>query len=184
MNDLHPTDFVFHDICTRQFDNSAPYSHWTCSNEEIIERTCEAMTKSNMVMGDNPGSFIVTISPENIFTAIVELQEGQKLTGTFAPRRGTTNGIKNIHAVPLEGQEKMPAKSCEVIVYDMGGEMNIVSVNGSPEETGTPMNPYTLMRNYFKIGAEQAHGTNLNQDEFVSRLHEYFLYWENKAQLG
>ena len=141
------------------------------------------MIEGNMVMGDNPGSFIVTISPKDIFTAIVELQEGQRLAGTFATRRGTTHSIKNIHAVPLEGQGKMPAKSCEVIVYDMG-EMNIVSVNGSPEETGTPMNPYTLMRNYFKIGEEQSHGTNLSMEEFVHTLHKYFLYWENKAQLG
>ena len=184
MEMLNPTDFVFHSICTRQFNASAPYSCWNCSNDEIIDRTCEAMTAGNYTEGDNPGSFVVTISPENVFTAVVELQEGQKLAGTFAPRRGTSNSIKNIHAIPLEGQIKMPAKSCQVIVYDVEGKMNIVSVNGSPEETGTPMNPYTLIRNYFMIGADQAHGTNLSQDEFVSRLHEYFVYWENKAQLG
>ena len=74
--------------------------------------------------------------------------------------------------------------SCEVIAYDIDGVYNIVSVNGSPEEEGTPIHPNTLMRNYYEIGEEQSHGTNLSMEEFVMKLYDSVMYWENKAQLA
>ncbi len=174
----------FHELAKRQFDSNAPFTTWSCDNEEILSRVYQAIKNGYYKNGNVEGSLIVSISPENIFTAVVELREGQQLFGTYEPRRGTTYAIKSLSAKPLEGQEKMPAKSCEAIVYLIDGNYSIVSVNGSPEEEGTPINPMTLLRNYFMIGKEQAHGTNLAWSDLEATLHKSILYWDNKANLG
>ena len=175
---------IFHDLAHRQFPNDAPFTTWTCSNDEIINRVSAAIVDGNHRDGDAEGSMVVTISSSDILTSVVKLEVGQKLVGSYMPRRNTSNSIKTLKAVPQDGQTKLPAKSCEVIVYMMNDEYNIVSVNGSPEETGTPINPNTLLRNYFKIGKEQDHGTNLEWMEMEQKLLQSFMYWENKAMLG
>ena len=143
---------VFHELCTRQFDSDCEYTTWTCDNEEIINRTLQAFQSGSYRKGDAVGSFIITISPENILSNFVTLKIGQKLVGTYEPRRGTEYPMKKINAVAQDGQSRIPAISCEVIAYDIDGVLNIVSVNGSPTEESTPISPNTLIRNYFKIG--------------------------------
>ena len=182
------TNVTFHELATRQFDNNAPYTTWTCSNEEIVDRVATAIDSNEYTNGNVEGSMIVPISHADVHTPIVELQEGQKLVGVFEPRRGTTYSIKSINAVPMDGQEKLPAQYCEAIVYPNPngeeGSFVIVSVNGSPTEEETPINPMTLLRNYFMVGAEQAHGTNLTWSDMEIILHNAVLYWDNKAMLG
>ena len=182
------TNVTFHELATRQFDNNAPYTTWTCSNEEIVDRVATAIDSNEYTNGNVEGSMIVPISHADVHTPIVELQEGQKLVGVFEPRRGTTYSIKSINAVPMDGQEKLPAQYCEAILYpNPNGEERsvvIVSINGSPTEEETPINPMTLLRNYFMVGAEQAHGTNLTWSDMEIILHNAVLYWDNKAMLG
>ena len=103
---------------------------------------------------------------------------------SFDVRRGTEYPIKSINTRPEDGGVKMPAKSCEAIVYLIDGQYNIVSVNGSPETTPTPINPLTLLRNYFMIGKEQSHGTTLTWSELEPILAEAVPYWDDKAMLG
>ena len=183
------TKVTFHDLAKRQFDNNAPFTSWTCSNEEIINRVGQSIDARDYKKGNVEGSMLVRISHDSIYTPVVELEDGQKLVGVYEPRRGTTYSIKSINAVPLDGQKKLPAKYCEVIVYpnpneDQSGSYVIVSVNGSPTEEETPINPMTLLRNYFMIGAEQSHGTNVTWSELEITLHNALEYWENKAMLG
>ena len=175
---------IFHDLATRQMEVNAPFTTWTCDNQEILERVSDAIATGNYRSGDAPGSFIITISPVDILTNIVTLEVGQKLVGVYEPRRSTDYSIKQVRAVPNDSQTRLPAVSCEVIAYDIDGVYNIVSVNGSPEEEGTPIHPNTLMRNYYRIGEEQSHGTNLSMEEFVMKLYDSVMYWENKAQLA
>jgi len=174
----------FHNLAHRQFEKTAPFTTWDCSNEEVLNRISIAIIEGSWRAGDVEGSMIVTISPDNIFTPVVDLTVGQKLFGVYEPRRGTTYPMKTIKAEPLDGQVKIPAKSCEAIVYLIDDIYNVVSINGSPEEFGTPINLNTLLRNYFMVGKEQAHGTNLTWSEMEEKVKEAFLYWEGKAMLG
>ncbi len=174
---------VFHELCTRQFDKNSEYTTWTCDNEEIISRTAEAFNDGNYRKGNAVGSFIITISPENVLSNFVTLEVGQKLVGTYEPRKGTEYPMKKINAVAQNGQGRIPALCCEVIAYDIDGVLNIVSVNGSPTEEPTPINPDTLIRNYFKIGIEQSHGTTMTLQEFAEELCKAFIFHEDKAQL-
>jgi hypothetical protein len=181
------TNVSFHDLATRQFDNNAPYTTWTCSNQTIIDRVSQAIDNGEFKEGSVEGSMIVPISHSCVYTPVVELKEGQTLQGVYEPRRGTTYSIKSIVAVPMDGQEKIPAQYCEAIVYpnpDNDGTFVIVSVNGSPTEGATPINPLTLLRNYFKIGEEQSHGTTLSWEQLEETLRESVVYWDNKANLG
>tara|TARA_B100000287_G_scaffold428340_1_gene479567 strand:- start:604 stop:1305 length:702 start_codon:yes stop_codon:yes gene_type:complete len=174
---------VFHELCTRQFDKNSEYTTWTCDNEEILNRTIEAFNKGMYREGNAVGSFIITISSENVLSNFVTLEVGQKLEGVYEPRRGTDYATKKINAVPQNGQTRLPALYCEVIAYDMEGVLNIVSVNGSPTSEPTPISPMTLIRNYFKIGLDQIHGTNLTLEQFAEELYKSVLFHEDKAQL-
>ena len=182
------TTITFHELATRQFDDNAPFTTWTCPNEEIIARVTSAIESNEYKDGNVKGSMIVPISHEQVSTPVIELQEGQKLVGVYEPRRGTSYSIKSINAVPMDGQVKLPAQYCEAIVYpNPNGEEGsyvIVSVNGSPTEDETPINPMTLLRNWFRVGAEQAHGTNLTWSDLEITLYNSILYWEHKAMLG
>mgnify|MGYP001267911412 CR=1 FL=1 len=178
------TKVIFHDLAHRQFDNNAPFTSWNCDNEDILLRVSDAIYSGDYKEGNVEGSMIVSIDPENIFTPVVKLEVGQNLVGTYEPRRGTEYPIKSVNAKMENGESKLPAKSCEAIVYLIDGDYSIVSVNGSPEETPTPINALTLLRNYFKIGAEQSHGTNLTWEELEPMLKESVIYWDDKAMMA
>ena len=182
------TTITFHELATRQFDNNAPYTTWTCTNDAIIDRVTCAIENGNYKSGNVEGSMIVPIPHACVYTPVVKLKEGQKLVGVYEPRRGTTYSIKSINAVPLDEQQKLPAEYCEAIVYpNPNGEEDsyvIVSVNGSPTKEATPINPLTLLRNFFKIGAEQSHGTVLTWEDMELIVFESLKYWDDKAHLG
>ncbi len=174
---------IFHELATRQFDSDAPYTTWTCENDAIIRRVVGMLNLGMYESGDAPDSYKVKINHKDIYTPVVTLREGQELTGVYQPRLKGDIAIKMVNAVREEGQEKMPAKSCEAIVFLIDGIYNIVTVNGSPTEGATPVNPLTLLRTYFRMGAEQAHGLDLTWEEMEVRVLESLDYWKDKAMI-
>jgi len=136
---------------------------------------------------------LVPVDPEGFLSGICQLEDGDKLTGEFKPRREGETPRKSITAV---GREKMPAKSVEIVLYastvlaedgdnelpDIQGNWEIISINASPEEGEMPIDPYTLMFNHF--GCDGGTATNLSDSEFVAMLREGFLWWKDKAKCG
>jgi hypothetical protein len=142
--------------------------------------------------GYRDGVCLVPVPPEGFFCGVVELEEGDELSGRYEARRPGEEPRKAVRAVG-KGKGKMPAKSVEVVLYrrdvlEEGGEdctgqdWDVISVNGSPAEGEMPIAPMTLIANHFELDGGTA--TGMNPEEFVEALRESVLFWRNKALLA
>lgn len=177
---------AFNNFVRRQTAES-PFSHWTITDDELIQRVISQLSNEQFTPGYRDGVVTVTINPHGFFSSVTQLNEGDKLHGEFKARReGETPRIQ-MHA---KGS-KMPAKSVEVVLYRhdvLGTDANtdatweIVSVNASPEQGEIPIHPDTFMHNHF--GSDGGTATNLSDADFVAKLKKSFLYWKDKALVG
>ena len=177
--------FEIYELANRHFDKNRPFTFCHLTKKQLVLAVKHNFLEGNYVKGKSDNSFIVDIPPKGIYSSYITLKKGQALNGIF-DKRGETlkeDPIKQIWAIPEEGQERVPAKSCEVIVYLIDDIYQIVSINGSPTLEPTPIHPNTLIRNQLKIGEEQEHGTNLTLEEFAVQLRKSMIWHEDKAQL-
>ena len=177
--------FEIYELAKRHFDIARPFSFCNLTEKQLILITKHNYLEGNYRKGNTENSFIISIPPKGIFSNYIKLNKGQKLEGIFEKRGESLkeDPIKQIWAIPEEGQERVPAKSCEVIVYLIDDIYQIVSINGSPTLEPTPIHPLTLIRNQLRIGEEQKHGTNLSLEEFAVELRKSVIWHEDKAQL-
>ena len=140
--------------------------------------------------GKKDGILEVPVPPEGFYSGVVELKEGDKLVGSFEARRNGEEPRKTVQAV---GARKLPAKSVKIILYsskllsesgdnELGpwlGNWEVISINASACEGDEPINPQTLMYNYF--GMDGGTDPNLTVEEFVEVLRVSVGYWKDKA---
>ena len=167
------------------------FSHFSGSDDELLTRIQQAWQQAKP--GYRAGVLLVPVEPSGFFSGVVELQEGDTLTGLYEARR---EGEKPRKALVVEGKEKMPAKAVDIVLYssevlaeDKDNELpaepdnwEIISINASPDLYEMPIEPNVLMHNHF--GSTGGTKTNLNDEQFVATLRHSFTYWSNKAMAG
>jgi hypothetical protein len=177
------TTIAIHPFVRRQTKKS-PFSYTTLSDEELLDRVrcCLEDRKS----GYRDGVFLVPVDPEGFFTAVVALEPGDGLRGVFETRRDGELARKQVYG---PGSKK-PAVKVDIVLYrydvleenkerSSDAEFEIVSLNAYPTEEESPLEPETLMANFFQDpGASNARMTDA---EFVVALQESRRYWRDKA---
>jgi hypothetical protein len=127
------------------------------------------------------------------YSSIVQLEEGQMLSGRYEARRDGEEPRKTVRAAGMGF--KSPAKAVTVILYSSAvlaegddndleaeeGNWEIISLNASILDTGEsePMAPETLMSNHF--GDAGGTDTEMSDAEFVAELKLSREFWKNKA---
>ena len=181
------------------------FSHTTLSDEALI-RMIEA-NFDNAKTGYREGVLEVTLdfsgtvtdAAPTFYSSIVQLEEGQMLSGRYEARRDGEEPRKTVRATmsyqsPGMGF-KSPAKAVTVILYSSAvlaeggdndleaeeGNWEIISLNASILDTGEsePMAPETLMSNHF--GDAGGTDTEMSDAEFVAELKLSREFWKNKA---
>lgn len=197
-----PETIAFSTFVRRQTRTSG-FSHTELPDEAVLDRVQSALVeakpsyrKYDADTGVDEkglrfgGVMVVPVSPEGFFSAVAQLQAGDTLGGVYearqageAPRRRTW----------VNGREKMPAKSVDIILYhadvlaEDGGrsteaEWEIISINASPVMGDMPIHPMTLLSNHFQVSGGTK--TGLSAEELVEKLREGYEFWSDKAMIG
>jgi len=194
----------FSDFVRRQTAGS-PHSYTTLSDQEVIARVLQnwdhakpsyraydkasGKDENGLLFG---GVVLVSVAPEGFFSGVVQLQEDDILVGVYKARRKGETPRKQITA--NVGSRKLPAKHVDIVLYhrdvlaedepnkEYPVEWEIISINASPTEQETPIDPATLMYNHFH--ADGGTKTGLTDVEFVEKLRVGFEYWADKSMAG
>jgi len=167
----------------RQTKDSS-FSYFDGSWDELLELT--AKNFSNAHKGYRDGVVLIPVPPENFYSAIKVLEDGDELVGDYSPRKEGETPRKHLYVIG----EKVSAKKVEIILYrkdvlEEDGDCStkcdweIISVNASPTDEDVPMQPNTLIANHFHFDGGTK--TNMPDDEFAEALKESVTYWKNKA---
>lgn len=198
---VHINSFV------RRQTAESEFSHWTVSDDVILQRIQEAAAVELLAEGKGytpsyrPDVLAVhiTVEPGEFYTGVVALKEGDKLVGEYKARRDGENPRKGLHVqrmqtiVPRREYRKSKAVAVDVILYHHGAlvegnenetecDWEIVSINARITTEPQPIHPMTLMHNHF--GSDGGTATHMTPEKFEADLKEAFLYWEDKAMLA
>jgi len=180
MQDIAISDFV-----RRQTSNSR-HSHFEGSDADLLSRIQENFDQA--VPGYRPDVLVVPLdNTSKFFSGICTLKNGDRLSGTFEPRKDGEVPRKTTCVV---GGKKMPAKHVDVVLYSKAalaeqidhvslGKWEVVSINCSPTEGEIPINPMTLLHNHF--GSSGGTSTGMTDTELVTMLRVAFEWWKDKA---
>ncbi len=172
-------------------------SHWECSNEELIARTIEGFP--NAFPGYRDGVLQVPIDPAGLFSSVVVLHEGGRVSGRFTARQPGEDPRLEVGLDVGEDDRraaKQVAGSAWVILYrkdvlaegnegsDETADWEIICVNASPDvlTEPEPIPVMTLLANHFKSSGGTA--TNMSPEQLEAALRISFPYWKNKALLS
>jgi hypothetical protein len=176
------------DFVRRQTPES-PFSHYDGDLDMVRKNIELAINDGVGKQGYREGVLLIEVSPENFYTGIVELQEGDQLVGEYTARQsGETPRI----SIYVSGGKKQPAKSVEVVLYSHAvlaenkeqssdADYEIIAINAVPTEVPAPIAPNTLMHNHF--GSSGGTDTGMSAEEFEAQMRESFLYWKDKGML-
>lgn len=179
----------------------SPFSHFEGSHEELMqlcrdnwhrkEPSYRAYDKATGIDSNGVaygGVVSVPVPCEGFWTPVVTLSEGDDLVATYKRRYHTEEPRLS---VGVRGH-KSPARSAHVILYHASARNEdgkdicpatdtwyVTSINASPLEGPTPIQPMTLMHNHF--GSTGGTSTGLSDSEFVEKLREAFDYWKDKV---
>lgn len=178
-------------FCSNRQTEESTLTHWEVSNTRLIELAEAEVEAGRTKAGYRDGVVLVSVDPAGFKTGVVELQDGDKLTGEFKSRReGETPRI----SISVDrNSQKQQAKLVEVVLYshevlaegnenETDADYEIVSVNGHPTNEPAPIAPETLMHNHF--GSDGGSNTNMTAEQFETAMKESFNYWKNKAMLS
>ena len=180
------TDIAVSKFVQRQTADSR-LSHFDGTWDELRDLTVRNYDAGNVTPGYRDGVVLVTVPPDDFHSAVVVLQEGDKLGGVFEARQ---EGEAPRKAAGVLGKEKGPAVVVDIVIYrhdvlvegneqSCDSEWEIISINCRPSEAEMPMLPGTLMANHFEISGGTA--TGLSDSKFIAKLREAYLYWGDKA---
>jgi hypothetical protein len=192
---------AFTKFVRRQTPESS-FSHWTISDEDMLERIQDAALRGDYKDSYRPGVIQVSIwvhPPGEFFTGVIELKEGTKLVGEYKARQPGEEPRKEIHVsrmqsiVPRRIVEKQEAVAVDVILYhhrvlleknenETDADWEIIAVNARTTSGPQPIHPMTLMHNHFGSGGGT--DTKMTSEEFEAALREGFEYWKNRAMLA
>jgi len=167
------------------------FSHFDGSWVDLLNLVRENWESSEP--GYREGVILINVPSERFYSSVVELKEGDDLSGGYKPRKKGETPRKTLYTL---GRNKSPASSAQIVLYssavlaesednDLSPEeenWEIISINASCVAGGTPMPPHTLMHNHF--GSDGGTDTHLSDAEFVEMLRESFEFWKNKAMCG
>jgi len=177
-------------------------SHSDKSWDQLCQLALENFDKA--IPGYRDGVLEVPIPADGVYSGVVTLSAGDKLSGQFAARReGETPRIE----VRAHASSKLPAKQATIIlysskvlaerVYDDDGNMvsgddnsqepidgnwEIVSLNASPVEGDMPIDPMVLMHNAF--GSDGGTATQMDDAELVALLRKGFNLWKDTVMFA
>jgi len=148
----------------------------------------------NAKQGYRDGVLLVPINPTNFVSQIVQLQDGDRLTGKFKRRKENETPRKEIRVPAAPGCDHsycMPLVAVDVVLYsnsvllegkensDMSADYEIITILTKVSYEDQPMPPETLMANNFMdSGGTQTH---MSDEEFVLALKASYNFWKNKA---
>jgi hypothetical protein len=166
------------------------FTHFEGGWDRLLELVAENFDRATP--GYRPGVCLVPVPAEGFFCGVVELQEGDKLTGGYDARRPGEEPRKTTRAVS-EGKTKMPAVQVDIVLYSRetlaegnedrtGQDWDVISVNGNPTDGEMPIAPMTLIANHFELDGGTA--TGMSPEEFETALRKSVLFWKNKAMLA
>lgn len=179
--------FAISNFVRRQTKESE-FSYFEGSDDELLDRVTEAY--GNHKEGYRDGVILVSVNPAGFYSGVVQLREGDKLVGEYKARREGELAAKTVH---VEGGEKMPAMTVDVVLYrhDVLAENNehsceadweIISINASATEGEVPLTVGALCRNFFcEAGGTD---TQMTAEEFVRALKVSREYWRDKALIA
>ncbi len=189
---VHINTFV-----TRQTPESS-FSCFMGTDTELLVAVLAGIDKA--VLGYRDGVLIVPVAPEGFLSAVVTLQDGDKLAGEFKARRAGEAPRQHVGlAVPEENRvaHKSPALKVDVILYassvlaedggsnelpPVDGNWEIISINASMCEGDEPIAPMTLLHNHF--GSSGGTATNMTPEQLEDALRVSFDFWKNKTMLA
>ena len=184
---MRPNRDIALTLAIRQTPDSR-FSHFEGTEEELIQLIRENLEMANI--GYRSGVYCIPVPPERFMSGIVQLKEGEPIYGKFEARREGEDPRK---WVVSDSREKLPAKSCEVVLYhrtvleeEAGykavADWEIISINASPTPEATPVPPDTLISNHFELSGGTK--TKMTSEEFESALSKSILFWKDKAMCG
>lgn len=137
------------------------FSHYSKSwerLEDIVAFTLEDPAGTAIHPGYKEGVILVDLPPKDFYSAIVDLEEGIKLTAGYAPRRlGEAPFIR-----VSSKAKKQPATHASVVLYshavlmenneaETDAQWEIVAIKARVSEEEEPMDPYTMARNFLHM---------------------------------
>ena len=210
-------NFHINKFCKRQTPLSR-FSHFSGTDEELLSLIKANCTKRHVPKNGTgiiklklPTIFdprtleeILAPNPDAAFyTSIVQLKDGDVLTGKFEPRQNTDEDPRKHVWVQssITSNNKVVAKSVELILYSsallaqsndndlepVDGNWELISINASPTKNATPIHPITLMYNYFGMSGgtwESLEDLGDDQNKFLFELETAFRFWHDKATRG
>lgn len=167
------------------------FTHSDQSWDQLCQLALDNFDKA--IPGYTEGVLEVPVPVEGIFSGVVALKDGDKLSGQFASRReGETPRIE----IRAHADQKLPAKQATIILYSsallaqggdnsqepVDGNWEIVSLNSSPTEGEMPIDPMVLMHNAF--GSDGGTDAQMDDAELVALLRKGFNFWKDKAMIA
>lgn len=169
----------------RRQSPSSEFSHWTCSDEELLRLVNDNFSKGEQ--GYRDGVWLVPVPPAGFFSGMVQLKEGDSLEGEYKARKEGETPRKSTYCTH---RNKLPALGVQIVLYrhdvlaenneqSCDAEWEIISVNANPCEGKMPIPVGALMANHFQLSGGTA--THMTDAEFVKQLRESVLFYADKA---
>jgi len=184
---MRPNKDIALTFARRQTPDSR-FSHFEGTEGELIQLIRENLDMAKI--GYRSGVYCVPVPPRGFMSGIVQLREGESIYGKYEARK---SGEEPRKWVVSNSRGKLPAKSCEVILYhrtvleeEAGykavADWEIISINASPTIETPPIPPNALIANHFDLSGGTK--TKMTPEEFESALKESVLFWKDKAMCG
>ena len=185
---------VVNDFVMRQHGDSR-FSYFQGTWSQLVKLVEENWEKAKP--GYRTGVILVPVPAAgpwgSFYSSIVQLEEGDALTGQFVRRR---EGEAPRKTLTTTSRVKLPATSVDIVVYSSKtlaeggdnhlppkeGNWEIISINASPLKGEAPIHPMVLMHNHF--GSSGGTATGLNDTDFVDILRHSFHFWRDNATCG
>lgn len=203
---------AFTSFVRRQTEKSH-FSHWTISDDEMLNRIQDAVFRPGGVSeGYRDGVVLahIKVEPGEFYTGVVELSPGDKLVGEYKARRPGEEPRKEIYAnhVPAslltgelhtdETSVYLPPTKTEAVAVDVVLYSHEVLLEGNENETDSdweivsvnarpthgPQPIHPITLMHNHFGSDGGTNTKMSPGEFESSLREGFEYWKNRAMLA
>lgn len=149
------------------------YSHFEGSWDELAELVVAHF--ENAAPGNREGVVLVRVPPERFRSSVVAVGAGTELVADFYARAEGEEPFLRVRAVA----DKAPARFVEVVLYrrdlvddefdaDDPAEWGIVSVNASPTDDASPMDPVAMARNFLELPGGTK--TDYSPEEFAQAI--------------
>ena len=177
------------DFVKRQTKDSE-FSHFEGTWDQLVGRVIRNFEAERTTPGYRDGVVLVHVEPDDFFSAVVDLEEGDKVEGEFKRRR---EGEEPRLSYRIVNKGKQPAKAVDVVLYrhdvlaedndnTTDAEWEIISINARTTAEDQPIEPFTLMHNHF--GSDGGTDTKMSDSDFAAALEVSFNYWKNKGMVA